>query len=187
MTAEDLSNRQSLYRALIVIVCVLVALLVVCAALLWQPGGYLVDVGGTPLTDKAGHYLSRPRSSSDVVAIVGSMTTFLGTILGTYFGVNVGSQAAQAANASAQTANETAKVASENAVQVLATAKNQTDAAQDDVKVMKVAKDKQEDAIRETLTWIQQAVPNLPADSSSGANTHAGPTGVGWWDGRATT
>jgi hypothetical protein len=34
---------------------------------------------------------------------------------------------------------------------------------------------------------VVQRFPDDLADSSSGANTHTGPAGLGWWDGRATT
>jgi hypothetical protein len=74
--------------------------------------------------DIAIHFGGKDVKASDVVAIVGAITPFLGTAIGVYFGINVGqigkgqaTNAAAQANAAAMQANRVASQANDAAEQ----------------------------------------------------------------------
>ena len=153
-TPDKSDDLQAIVRAGIVIVCLIVLVIVVYEALHWNPGGVITDASNNPLKDAKGAYLPKPVPASDIVAIIGAVTTFLGTALGTYFGVNLGARAGTQAAAAAATAQDTAKTATD-------AAKSATDAAKSLTDVAKAATDtaqKTQDAKVERDALIQSLV-----------------------------
>lgn len=178
MTSDQSDDRQALYRAVIVVICIAALLSVVYMSLGWDPGGILVDDKNKIIKDAAGNFVRRPRVASDVVAIVGAVTTFLGTALGTYFGINVGSQATRAANATAQTATDVAKLATtaaqqsaDTAQKATSAAQSATDAAADAAKDATAVKLVQDEAVKSLLTSVHQATPHVAAVDQTLADT----------------
>lgn len=171
LSQDELEARQSYFRTMVVALCVTVLLVVVYLSLNWSPGGYLTDRNGVLLTDEAGRYMAKQKSSSDVVAIIGAVTTFLGTLLGTYFGINAGAQAAKTVGAAAQTAiqaandtsaaanktaaiaHETATIAHESNIAAQVIAKK----AVDDKASAIAAQDDQTSKVRSILGDMEQA------------------------------
>ena len=164
LTQDELENRQAGFRTSVVALCVVVLLIVVYIATDWKPGGLLVDEKGVPLTDKVtGAYIAKSRSSSDVVAIIGAVTTFLGTLLGTYFGVNAGAQASKTVSAAAQTAIRAANDTSAIANQTATIAHQSNSAAQSAAIEAKTAQRDQTEKVRSLLDTMLQAQPHVDA------------------------
>jgi hypothetical protein len=160
---------QAIIRAVIVIVCLIVLVIVVIAALNWHPGGVITDANNNPLKDAKGEYMSKPVPASDIVAIVGAVTTFLGTALGTYFGVNLGARAGTQAAAAAATAQDTARKATDAAMTATDAAKSLTEVAKSATDTAQSAKVRQDALLQSFVDTYSTVHPHVAAADQTAA------------------
>jgi hypothetical protein len=90
---------------------------IIIAAMLLVLGTLLAVIHGMAPPDH-----SKVADAKDVVAVVGAVTTFLGTAIGLFFGVSVGQTGKTQAEATARTANATAAQATATAAQATSAA-----------------------------------------------------------------
>ncbi len=171
-TQSDKSDDlQAIIRAGIVIVCLVVLVIVVYQALHWNPGGVITDASNNPLKDAKGVYLPKPVPASDIVAIIGAVTTFLGTALGTYFGVNLGARAGTQAAAAAATAQNTAKNATDAAKSMSDAAKSLTDVAKTATDTAQSAKAQQDALVQSLVSTYSKVQPHVSSADPAIAQT----------------
>jgi len=155
-------NDDALIRAVVVVFTLVALLLVVYWALGWTPGGVLMNDKGVPIIDN-GHPIPKPRQASDIVAMIGAVTTFLGTALGTYFGINAGARAGSQAVAAASQANQAAQNANASA----ANANSRATAATTDADQARDAKTQQDAAVRSLLSIVDASKPHVDANDAA--------------------
>lgn len=153
-------------RAIALVICLVGVLIALWWALtVWAPGGVYVDKDGSPLL-VAGQTVPKGRNATDIVAIVGAVTTFLGTALGMFFGVNAGAKVAQSATAVTNAATSTAQQATATAQQATANATVVTQQRDDAI----ASKALTADAARALLTTLPAAQPHVMAADAKVAN-----------------
>lgn len=96
-------NRSDGQRVIVILACI-TALVIMIGFLIFSEGGLLLDKTGLPIKDGA-NFIHVPRATSDILAIVGAITTFFGTILGLREGAAAGTALASDAHAKLAVAN----------------------------------------------------------------------------------
>ena len=165
------NTADTVTRLTVVFLILLVLVLVVYWALGWNPEGVLLDAKGAPVLDGTAT-IPKSRQASDVVAIIGAVTTFLGTLSGAFVGAAVGARGGTQAVAAADQANKAAQLANDSATQAAArstSAEGRANAANAEAKAAIAAKQQQDLAIKPLLETLATSTPHVEsADAALG-------------------